>query len=68
MDVHVYTVEAKNRADTPYPHSEFHTQNYDEALAYAEQARLMLIDNTYTFEDSELVKDFTPGGEDDPGA
>ena len=59
MDVHVYTLEARDRAATPYPESDYWTYDYAEAKERAQAARLMVIDNTYTFEDSESVDDFT---------
>lgn len=59
MDVHVYTVEAKKREETPYPASEYWTYNYDEAKGYAQQQNLIVIDNTYEWADSEPLDDFT---------
>ena len=59
MDVHVYTLEARVRAATPYPESDYWTYDYTEAKERAAAARLMVIDNTYTFEDSEPLDDFT---------
>lgn len=57
--VTVYTVEAKNRAETPYPHEEFQTLDYQEALAYAQEHKLMVIENIFEFDDSQMLDDFT---------
>ena len=59
LEVTVYTVEARNRADTPYPASEFYTQDYDEAQGYAQRERLIVIANTYEWADSEPLDDYT---------
>lgn len=60
LEVIVYTVEARERAETPYPASDFHTQDYDEARKYAQDNRLLLIENTYEWADSQPVDDFAP--------
>ena len=59
MDLHVYTLSAKNQKETPYPESEFWSEDYEEAKSRAMEAHLMVIDNTYTWEDSEMIDDFT---------
>ena len=64
LQVDVYTVEARKREDTPYPATDFYTYDYQEAQAYAQRERLIVIVNHYEFEDSEPLDDFT---EDDNG-
>lgn len=59
-DIHVYTLEARNREETPAEHAEFETEDYQEARDRAYGAGLLVIDNTYTWSDSEMVDDFTP--------
>lgn len=60
LQVTVYTVEAKEgSAQTPYPESEFHTQDYEEAQAYAQERKLRVIGNEYEWADSELLDDYT---------
>jgi hypothetical protein len=59
--VDIYTVEARaGRAATAYPHSDFQTDDYPDAQAYAQQHGLMVIVNHFAFEDSELLDDYTP--------
>ena len=72
LSVIVYTLEATRRDETPYPESDFSTQDYDEALAAAQDSHLMVIENTYEWQDSEPVSgaDFTPeaqAGDEDEG-
>jgi hypothetical protein len=59
MDVHVYTLEARQRGETPYPECDFWTFDYDEAQEYAQAAKLLVIDNTYEWADSAPLDDFT---------
>lgn len=60
LQVTVYTVEARKREDTEYPHTDFYTQDYEKAKRYAEDNRLLLIANTYEWADSELLEDYAP--------
>ena len=60
LEVIVYTVEARERAETPYPASDFYTQDYDEARKFAADNRLLLIENTYEWSDSQLLEDYAP--------
>lgn len=62
LEVTVYTLEAAKRDETPYPECDFHTQDYQEALAYAQRSQLMVIENTYEWADSGPVTgaDYTP--------
>jgi hypothetical protein len=64
MDVTVYTLEARKRDETPYPESDFWTYDFEEAKTRAEAARLMVIENTFEWADSEPVSgaDFTGEG------
>ncbi len=60
LQVTVYTVEARNRQDTPYPASEFYSYDYEDAQGYAQKNRLLLIENTYEWADSNLLEDYAP--------
>ena len=62
-DIHVYTLEARNRDETPAADAEFETENYEEARDRAEAAGLRVIDNTYEWADSEMIDDFTEAAE-----
>jgi hypothetical protein len=66
LEVHVYTVEARKRDETPYPACDYHTQDYEEAERYAAENKLMVIDNTYEWNDSEMVDDFTEDSDSGP--
>jgi len=66
LEVTVYTVEARKREDTAYPHTEFYTEDYEEAKGYAAEHRLMVIANSYEWADSEPLEDYTGSEEDDP--
>jgi hypothetical protein len=59
MPLHLYTFEEKDGTE-----SSFSTQNFEEASTFAQKYRMKLIDNTYEFEDSELVEDYTLTDED----
>ena len=59
-DQTIYTFEARERKDTPYPHTDAWTRDYEEARRYAEENRLLLIENTYEWEDSQLLEDHAP--------
>lgn len=56
MNISVYTFE--DRYGVSF--TDWHTQNYAEARAYAEQYRLRLIENEYVWEDSQLLEDYSP--------
>jgi hypothetical protein len=58
-DQTVYTFETKQGE-----RREEWTRDYDEAVIFASEHQLMLIENEYEWSDSNLVGDFTPGGED----
>lgn len=60
MDITVYTLEARNRADTPYPECDFWTYDYQEAKKRAQDTRLIVIANTYEWADSEPLDDYAP--------
>ena len=66
LEVTVYTVEARKRDETPYPASDFATQDYEAAKRYAQQERLIVIANSYEWADSEPLEDYTGSEEDDP--
>lgn len=65
MSIEVYTFESAD--NTPF--GSYSTQNISDAREYARKAKLRLIANTYTFEDSELIEDYTETDDDtDPEA
>ncbi len=55
MDIHVYTFEDSNgdAVEAAQP-----IYDYTYAKGYARASRLLIIDNTFTFEDSEPADDF----------
>lgn len=59
-NVTVYTFEAGPGGGLQYPDAELWTLDYDEARRYAQQRNYQLIANEYTFEDSELLEDYSP--------
>lgn len=59
MDIHVYTLEGKNRSEIPPEADGFATEDYEEAKGRARECGLMVIDNTYEWADSEMIDDFT---------
>lgn len=60
LQVFIYTVEARKRDETPYPASELWWYEAKDADAYAKENRLRVIENEYTWEDSEMIGDYTP--------
>ena len=59
MDIKVYTFEDENGdAET------WSTQNYSEALDWAQENKKRLICNTYEWTDSEMFEDYTGTEED----
>jgi len=60
MDVIVYTFEARDRVNGHNPLPDYSTQDYEEAKRLAQENRLLLIENTYVFEDSQLLEDYAP--------
>jgi len=54
-NIEVYTFEDKEGNESDYS-----TQDYQEAEEYAKEYGYMIIANIYEWQDSELVKDYTP--------
>jgi hypothetical protein len=61
MEIEVYTFEnAEGQEEGSYQ-----TQNINDARQYAQKYKLRLIANTFVWDDSELVEDYTGGQADD---
>ena len=62
MSIEVYTFrDAQDREQT------FTTQNASEARTHAQEQKLMLIANTYVFDESEVVQDYREREDEDEG-
>jgi hypothetical protein len=60
MDIEVYTFENKYGDEDTY-----HTQNANDAREYAQKYNLRWIANTFVWDDSELVEDYTERDDDE---
>lgn len=59
LEVHVYTVTTQSGEPALYPACDFYTFDYEEAKGYAQEERLVVIDNTYEWSDSEVLDDYS---------
>jgi hypothetical protein len=55
MGICVYTFKGRNDEHVTF----WSTQDYDEAKSYAQENNYKLICDTYTYDDSELLEDYT---------
>lgn len=64
-DIIVYTFAERDDSDGVYYPVDYSTQDYQDADAYARKHQLQLIENTFVWDDSEVLTDYSPEPEEE---